>query len=201
MRRLSLLSLVAACAFLPSATSAQTAWTPPIGIPAPSFGITQVAPALPNPWTAEKPGFYYVAAGGSDSRTLGTPATPRASIPRTPGRRVRGRARGHVRREPRKRLPPAQRHRELAPVWIIGAATRPTATQKWIVTGSYYVIENINFSWANSSGNGKLSVGRRPRRGSQLRDEGRHGARAWARSSLTAPRWSSTGTTSTISAT
>jgi len=62
-------------------------WAPPIGIPAPSFGITNVAPAVPNPWTASTPGFYYVeptkTASTDASNTYGTPAKPRKTIPTT----------------------------------------------------------------------------------------------------------------------
>jgi len=32
-------------------------WIPPIGIPAPSFGMNDSPPALPNPWTAVFPDF------------------------------------------------------------------------------------------------------------------------------------------------
>ena len=62
-------------------------WTPPIGIPAPTFGINDVAPAAPNPWTASTPGFYYIdqtkTAATDTNNTYGTPAKPRRTIPWT----------------------------------------------------------------------------------------------------------------------
>ena len=76
---------VAAVLAVLSAWPVAAAWTPPIGIPAPSFGITEVAPAVPNPWTVSTAGFYYVEptkAGATDtSNTYGTPAKPRRTIP------------------------------------------------------------------------------------------------------------------------
>src|SRR5471032_1854660 len=78
--------LVASCAvFLGPTVNAQAQWTPPIGIPAPSFGVNDVAPASPSPWTTAVPGFYYVNAtgtGATDSNNpYGTPAKPRVTIP------------------------------------------------------------------------------------------------------------------------
>ena len=41
--------------------------------------------ALPNPWSSEQAGFYYVNASGcSDSRPYGYPGSPRCSIPGSP---------------------------------------------------------------------------------------------------------------------
>ena len=60
----------------------QAQWTPPIGIPVPPFGITQVAPPLPNPWTSNVSGFYYVREGGTNTGN-GYPTNPRNDIPRT----------------------------------------------------------------------------------------------------------------------
>jgi hypothetical protein len=60
------------------------AWDPPIGIPVPPFGITQVAPARPNPWTSEVAGFYYVRKGGTSSGNGfpgGSSSNWRGSIP------------------------------------------------------------------------------------------------------------------------
>jgi len=61
------------------------AWTPPIGIPAPSFGIAEVAPAAPNPWTSAINGFYYVdstsGASTDTSNPNGWPGKPRRTVP------------------------------------------------------------------------------------------------------------------------
>ena len=135
-------------------TSAQVPWTPPIGIPVPSFGIAEVAPALPSPWTTETSGFYYVG-GGSDSRGYGTPAAPRATIPSPlPAGSVVVLAGTYAVNHESNRIEPQGTASQ--PVWIVGASPRPTVTEKWIVIGSHYMIENIDFAWANSSRNGKL---------------------------------------------
>ena len=49
----------------------------------PSFGITEIAPAVPAPWTAPVAGFYYVdeAQGTDAGNKYGTPGRPRQSIP------------------------------------------------------------------------------------------------------------------------
>jgi len=57
-------------------------YSPPIGIPTPPFGIDQVNPTMPSPWTTNLAGFYYVAAGGTNAGN-GFPTSPRGSIPTT----------------------------------------------------------------------------------------------------------------------
>lgn len=58
------------------------AWSPPIGIPDPGWGIdTPTMPALPSPWDSDTTsGFYYVKAGGSNPNN-GRPGSPRGTIP------------------------------------------------------------------------------------------------------------------------
>ncbi len=60
---------------------------PPIGIPMPSFGINEQAPARPSSWTSEVTGYYYVdsthASATDSSNDYGYPAKPRRSIPNT----------------------------------------------------------------------------------------------------------------------
>ncbi len=62
-----------------------SAWTAPIGIPEPAFGIREEAPARPDPWASEVTGAYYVdnthAAATDDANPYGTPARPRLTIP------------------------------------------------------------------------------------------------------------------------
>src|SRR5512139_1096771 len=77
----------------PSSTTSPagaTAWSAPIGVPAPSFGVTEEAPAPPDPWSATSTTsrgftFYYVCpscAGATDSSNAnGYPRQPRDSIP------------------------------------------------------------------------------------------------------------------------
>jgi len=80
-----LFSLISGVLLLTSATMAQSAWQPPIGIPAPDFGINEVAPAQPAGWPAtEAPGFYYVDntdINATDTNNpYGTPDKPRQTI-------------------------------------------------------------------------------------------------------------------------
>ncbi len=60
-------------------------FTPPIGIPAPDFGIEEKAPEPPEPWTQPAEGFYYVdnqhATATDDDNPQGTPDKPRLTIP------------------------------------------------------------------------------------------------------------------------
>src|SRR4051812_13976623 len=83
-RHLFALSL-ATVSLLGTARNVSAQWTPPIGIPMPSFGVTEIAPAVPNPWTVSTPGFYYVdqtqASATDTSNAYGTPAKPRRTIP------------------------------------------------------------------------------------------------------------------------
>jgi parallel beta helix pectate lyase-like protein len=150
--------LLGLAAVLLASTPALAAWQPPIGIPAPAFGINEAAPALPNPWTANVPGFYYVQQGGGNGGN-GFPGSPRGTMPTSipagsvvvvagtyttnheGGITVSGTA--------------------ASPVFIRGTSdtVRPSVTQKWHVEGSYFVIEYMNFRWANASGNGKLEFG------------------------------------------
>src|SRR5690242_15808016 len=66
-------------------SASRTSWQPPIGIPRPSFGIVEEAPAAPSPWTAPAAGFYFVNAEDKKatdaSNEFGTPARPRRTIP------------------------------------------------------------------------------------------------------------------------
>ena len=71
----------------PHPASAQGTWTPPIGIPAPSFGVTETIPTLPSPWSSAVSTFYFVCpscAGATDTNNpQGYPANPRQTIPGT----------------------------------------------------------------------------------------------------------------------
>ena len=137
-----------------SALAAQPAaaqWAPPIGIPAPSFGITNVAPAVPNPWTASTPGFYYVEptkAGSTDtSNTYGTPAKPRKTIPWTLPAGAVVELHGIYDNSHSSPATIVSNGTASAPVFIRGVSTtsRPLARRSWEVRGSYLIVENIEF--------------------------------------------------------
>src|SRR5512141_2903850 len=60
------------------------AWQPPVGIPAPSFGIDEQAPLAPSPWSTNTAAFYYIEQSNpscSDTNAYGYPASPRCTIP------------------------------------------------------------------------------------------------------------------------
>jgi hypothetical protein len=52
--------IVVALLATPSRLTPAEAWSPPLGIPEPSFRIAEAAPPAPDPWGAPTPGFYYV---------------------------------------------------------------------------------------------------------------------------------------------
>ncbi len=62
-------------------------FTPPVGIPAPEFGIEerwQDHYTRPDPWDTEVPGWYYVNRShpdASDARTYGTTEAPWGKVP------------------------------------------------------------------------------------------------------------------------
>jgi hypothetical protein len=138
-----------ACAPPEGSVSADT-WTPPLGIPAPDFGITQQAPPAPSPWTAEVPGFYYVdemAPAASDSRIYGHPSAPRATIPlRLPAGSV-VEVHGTYSRSHLSPNVVVVDGTAAAPVFVRGsnATTRPVLSRPLLVRGSYFVVENL--SW------------------------------------------------------
>ena len=147
-RNVRVFFLICAAGFLASPVHAQ--WQPPIGIPAPSFGITQTAPPTPNPWTSPVPGFYYVEqrAGATNiNNPYGTPAKPRISIPNPiPAGSV-------VELHGFYDVPQSSPNTILAqgtaarPVFIRGVSTsaRPMIRRAWEVTGTYFILENLEF--------------------------------------------------------
>ena len=130
-------------------------WVPPIGIPAPPFGINEQAPATPNPWTDPVPGFYYVEASHPSStdaaNAYGTPSKPRKTIP---GREWEPLPAGsvvevHGRYDMDLSAPSFFGSGTLTkPIFVrgVGAASKPLLTGVVEVLGSSYVIfENLKF--------------------------------------------------------
>lgn len=130
--------------FLIFATKAQ-AYTPPIGIPAPSFGIDELAPIAPVLWSSGVSGFYYVCptcTGNTDiSNAYGYPALPRATIPNPiPAGSVvelHGRFDGNY-------LSVYSNGTSEQPVFIRGVpGSEPTITKEFRIAGNYTIVENI----------------------------------------------------------
>jgi len=179
-RTLRAVALLAGLSALdPRAASAQ--WTPPIGIPAPSFGIFETAPPSPSPWASPTPGFYYVDAsksGSTDSgNSNGTPGRPRATIPidLPPGAVVEL----HGTYDASHATPATIVSRGTAarPVFIRGvsADSRPLARRFWEVKGTYLIIENIEFGpLPDRSDTGSLVI-RLPASHVALRNSDLHG--------------------------
>src|SRR5580765_6812271 len=81
--KMGIMVMPCVAALLLSYSASAVVWQPPIGVPAPPFGITQQAPARPDPWTAPVIGYYYVneASGTNVNNPYGFPAHPRKTIP------------------------------------------------------------------------------------------------------------------------
>lgn len=128
----------------------------PLGIPAPSFGITNTSPSLPSPWTSDVSGFYYVQAGGTNGNE-GYPGDPRGSwpnpIPAGSVVCVNGSFSSYS--------PVNSPGTSGDPIFFRSYDNddRATFTEKLILgaTAAYTVVENINFDWSGAS-NGKLEV-------------------------------------------
>lgn len=139
------------------------AYSPPVGIPDPGFGIDDVRPNRPVDWSSEIAGYYYVSydTGTDTGRTYGTPAAPRKKIPNpvpagsyvevhgvynTGGTiilRLAGTAGTWV-------------ANTSGPAWIVGqnADSRPDFQQKLVITGTYGY-----FDYTQTTGYGKYQIG------------------------------------------
>lgn len=140
------------------ATPVLAQWTPPIGIPMPTFGINEAAPPRPNPWNSAVTGYYYVdrthASATDNSNPFGWPAKPRQTIPLTlpAGSTV----------EVHNTYTKAHTSPDTiiangtvgAPVFIRGqtAALKPRITLAMEVRGSYVILENLEFAFTDEEG-------------------------------------------------
>jgi hypothetical protein len=148
-----------------TARAGATDWSPPIGIPSPSFGIFEAAPASPNPWTASTPGFYYVDAtnsGSTDtSNPYGTPGKPRRTIPWVLPAGAVVELHGTYETSHSSPATIVAQGTIDRPVFIRGvsAASRPLVRRGWEVKGTYLIIENLEFGpTANNSNTGSLVI-------------------------------------------
>ncbi len=133
-------------------SSAAHAYTPPIGIPAPSFGIDETAPAQPAAWpSGEAAGFYYVdkshPSATDTGNSYGYPNKPRLTIPRTtfgPGAYIElhggeySGSLGMLTFDCRKENP----------CWLRGASASvmPTISGNFTLDATYLIVENLDFN-------------------------------------------------------
>ena len=152
-------------ALVPAALAhASAGWTPPLGIPSPSFGIIESAPPAPRPWTRQTPGFYYVDAARpqatDEGNAFGTPERPRKTIPiLLPAGAVVELHGAYDFSHSSPRTITAQ-GTKAAPVFIRGPsrAARPTIRNAWEVRGTYVVLENLDFGPLNATQTGALAL-------------------------------------------
>ena len=149
----------AAAALFCGAPSAQTLpWVAPTGIPVPAFGMNETAPAPPNPWTAQTPGFYYVdeSNGGSTdvSNPYGTPERPRKTIPTTLPAGAVLELHGTYTKLHSSPATIRLNGTATAPVYIRGvdAVARPLITAGWEVSGTNFILENLDFGFTAAGG-------------------------------------------------
>jgi hypothetical protein len=137
-------------------------WQPPIGIPQPAFGIVQLAPAAPSPWTTAVTGFYYVdatkAASTDTSNPYGTPAKPRKTIPNSLPAGSVVELHGAYTRAHTSPNGIVSNGTFANPVFIRGAsaATAPLIQSVWELSGSYMILENLEFGPLNATQTGRL---------------------------------------------
>ncbi|HEY7173093.1 MAG TPA: hypothetical protein VH417_19715 [Vicinamibacterales bacterium] len=161
--RWQLSSIVAGAALaIATAEPALAQWAPPLGIPSPSFGIKESAPASPSPWVIGTPGFYYVdansPAASDTANPFGTPAHPRSTIPSpVPAGSV---VELHGVYDAAFTSPNilVVQGRPDRPVFVRGvdSSSRPQIHAGWQVTGSYAIFENLDFGPADDSTTGFL---------------------------------------------
>jgi hypothetical protein len=137
---------------------------PPAGIPTPPFGISEAAPPAPDSWKEETGCFYFVEPdhpnATDDDNPNGSPSRPRWTIPLDlpAGAVVELHGRYDYSHEsPREiRARGTQDH----PVFIRGTSPqdRPRITRPWEVSGSYLVMENLEFADRDGEEAGRLVI-------------------------------------------
>ncbi len=139
------------------------AYTPPVGIPLPGFGIDEERPARPSSWDMEIPGYYYIDQTNGSDQTYGTPSAPRRYLPNPipAGSYIElhgtyNSASGGVTWINGNGDSSPWVANVSGPVWVVGenAANAPTFTRETVIRGTYVYVDTIKVS-----NGGKLSVG------------------------------------------
>lgn len=146
------------------------AYTPPIGIPDPGFGIDNARPARPADWSNYVAGYYYVDLSTGNNTTAtsmaggyGTPTYPRLSIPSPvpAGSYVEVHGTGALTGTKLTVTVAGTNAAWVAgvsgPAWIVGqdVANRPNIRQTFLLTGSYGYLDGLYFS----GGYGAVQIG------------------------------------------
>lgn len=132
---------------------AQTAWTPPLGIPNPPFGITQTAPPAPNPWNVSTPGFYYVDASSpsatDSANPMGSAILPRRTVPLSLLAGSVVEIHGTYSTPHSSPAVITASGTAASPVFIRGVSptAKPIITKTWAIKGSYLILENLEFAF------------------------------------------------------
>ncbi len=187
-----LASFLIAAATLFTAAPAMAQWQPPIGIPAPSFGVTDPQPSAPASWSSTPSsattGFYYVCrscAGATDSsNTYGYPGRPRVTIPTSlaAGAYVQVQGTGYALGQDETWSMSGSAG---LPVWVVGVGNPAfTGIQTELqLRGDYWIVKGFKFvNTKIRTGNGSTNVG--------------SGHAAFRDNELTG--WTDTGTTNMI---
>ncbi len=126
-------------------------YVPPIGIPAPEFGIDEKLTdyyTRPNPWDQEVAGWYYIDqyhVNASNSNTYGTPDNPRSTIPEPVPAGSVVEVHGTYDFAPTGYDLITTNGTAEAPVFIVGDS-QTVVMRKWVMNSAYTVIENIEFT-------------------------------------------------------
>lgn len=153
--KLTNVGLLIAGLFLTAPALADT-WVPVLGIPEPSFGVTEENPSLPSPWDQEVSGFYYVCSScsGSSNRSFGTPQQPRNSVPSNPSSGAVIVLAGVY----SSGLDMNFNCSAGSPCFLIGDPdNRPLVRHSSTFNGSYYIVDNVEVTLA--SGEYSMTVG------------------------------------------
>jgi hypothetical protein len=134
-------------------------YQPPVGIPAPSFGINEKLSQYyqrPTPWVAETPGWYFIDQyhpDASDSNIHGTPDNPRQTLPpQIPAGSV-VEINGDYDYAPIGYDVVEAQGVQNQPVFIRGTGNNSRVLRKLVIKSSYTIIENLEFTQL-----GKLTV-------------------------------------------
>ncbi len=126
-------------------------YIPPIGIPAPEFGIDEQQSdyyTRPNPWIQEVSGWYYIDqyhTNASNNNTYGTPNNPRLTIPEPIPSGSVVEINGIYDFAPTGYDLITANGTQVAPVFIIGNS-QTVVMRKWVLKSSYTIVENIEFT-------------------------------------------------------